>query len=363
MRIVISSLYHLSQYLGGAEVYADQIATSLAKKHQVHYLTSSPVPSKKFPYQIHSYPQKFLLKHSLPSYSLYKTITRLKPQIYHAVGSGLQHHLPIFLNKTQYKSVFSFLAPIHPKSTFTTLIGLAEQRLIQSQYDRISILTQEQINFFQSPYHQKITVLSPTLPTNYLSSPKKNKSAVKQLLNLDPDTSYLLHVSKLDSHHYYKGTKDIILSAQHLSDKYHYLIIGTGNLQHHYQDLSRSLKLDNKISFLGQISDQDMPFYFQASDICLQPSTTDSEGFGIVVIESLSQRTPVITTHQIGQASILKDAVQFVPPKNPQALAAAVLNFPNFSDREIQRGRSYALSYSSKHFAQQIEKLYVNLSV
>ena len=65
--------------------------------------------------------------------------------------------------------------------------------------------------------------------------------------------------------------------------------------------------------------------HYREHDLLLQASTY--EGFGMVVVEALSQGLPVVATQQGAAATLLADrrAGMLVPPRDPEALAAAAL--------------------------------------
>jgi glycosyltransferase involved in cell wall biosynthesis len=71
--------------------------------------------------------------------------------------------------------------------------------------------------------------------------------------------------------------------------------------------------------------DEDAVFaLYRHHDFLVCPST--AEGFGIVVIEALSQRLPVLCTSSVGAAERLRSGVDalIVPPRNATALAGAM---------------------------------------
>lgn len=73
------------------------------------------------------------------------------------------------------------------------------------------------------------------------------------------------------------------------------LIGGDGYLKRALQDRIRSLGLQQSVRLLGYISEEDLPYYYQAADLFVLP-TTELEGFGMATVEALSSGTPVIGT-------------------------------------------------------------------
>ena len=60
------------------------------------------------------------------------------------------------------------------------------------------------------------------------------------------------------------------------------------------QKLSRTLRLDGSVNFLGSIKHDKLPYFYSAANVCVIPSYYES--FGLVALESLACGTPVVAT-------------------------------------------------------------------
>ena len=122
---------------------------------------------------------------------------------------------------------------------------------------------------------------------------------------------------------YYKGF-DVLVRAMGDVDG-HLVLIGEGPLQ---QDLRRQiaeLGLASKVTMLGAVSDI-RPWYHAAAMFVL-PSVARSEAFGIVQLEAMAARTPVINTGLPSGAPLVSlDGLtgMTVEPGNSGALAKAM---------------------------------------
>jgi len=79
------------------------------------------------------------------------------------------------------------------------------------------------------------------------------------------------------------------------------------------------------LTLVPRLRDEDRVFdAYRQHDLLVCPST--SEGFGMVVVEALSQRLPVVCSQAVGAAELLEDGREalLVPPRQPEALAAAL---------------------------------------
>jgi D-inositol-3-phosphate glycosyltransferase len=68
--------------------------------------------------------------------------------------------------------------------------------------------------------------------------------------------------------------------------------------------LSRSLKIQESVIFLGLVKQEILPFFYSAANLCVVPSYYES--FGLVVLESLACGTPVVATQVGGAESVIR---------------------------------------------------------
>lgn len=124
---------------------------------------------------------------------------------------------------------------------------------------------------------------------------------------------------------YYKGCEVLIRAMQDISASL--IIVGEGPLRHDFEELSRELGLQNRVFFIGNIPDDQLTAYYQASDIFVLPSTLTTECFGIVQMEAMAASTPVINTAlTTGVPWVSKhgESGLTVPPGDVSALAQAL---------------------------------------
>ncbi len=88
-------------------------------------------------------------------------------------------------------------------------------------------------------------------------------------------------------------------------------------------------KLREQITFTGRVSEQELDILYHAADIFVLPSLL--EGYGIVLAEAMSYGLPIVATNVGSIPEVVKDAVNaiLVPPRNPSALAKAILSLIN----------------------------------
>ena len=88
-------------------------------------------------------------------------------------------------------------------------------------------------------------------------------------------------------------------------NNFHLYIAGVGNAMDKLENKVKSLDLINHVTFLNQLSANDMLHFYNQMDLIILPSL--HEAFGLVFIETISLGTPVIVSSQFGALSFIKD--------------------------------------------------------
>jgi glycosyltransferase involved in cell wall biosynthesis len=125
---------------------------------------------------------------------------------------------------------------------------------------------------------------------------------------------------------HYKGV-EYLIRAMRLLGEAKLKIIGIGEEENRLRRLAADLHLQARVSFLGNISDDELSMEYAGAYLLVLPSISPSEAFGIVQLEAMSCGIPVINTDIPSGApfvSLHGLTGLTVPPKNEVALAAAI---------------------------------------
>ncbi len=130
------------------------------------------------------------------------------------------------------------------------------------------------------------------------------------------------------------------------------------------QEIRQELGLDDLVIFIGPRSQEELPYYYSASEACVMPSLYES--FGMVALEAMACGTPVIASRVGGLTFTVRDGETgfLVPEKDPKALAEKlemVLTDPCLRQRMGHRALQVAAGYSWAIVADDIEEVYNEL--
>lgn len=139
-----------------------------------------------------------------------------------------------------------------------------------------------------------------------------------------------------------KGAGILLKAAEQLGEEIVFVFAGEGPSEGIVRKASRELI---NVKYMGRVDNNDLPVYYSAADIVCVPSKYD-EGFGRVILESLSCGTPVIASNKGGIPEALDETVGMLVEPDAQAFKAAILKL--FYDREKLKAlkdncRPYAL--------------------
>ena len=231
-------------------------------------------------------------------------------------------------------------------------------RLLLKMADKIIITQPKYLDYskYLKKYEDKVVVLP-----NAVDISKFKK------INVKKEKNSLFFLSVLDEFHRYKGLDYLLESIKEVKKKIPSIklyIAGKGKLLEEYKQLSINLGIDKKIIFLGYVSDEDLIKYYNQCEVFILPSIDHNEGFGIVLLEALACKTPVITTDIVGIADEIKDnnCGIIVEPKNSTQLSESIIELLD-NKKKIklmgENGRKLVeKKYTWKKVAKYVEKVY-----
>jgi glycosyltransferase involved in cell wall biosynthesis len=111
-----------------------------------------------------------------------------------------------------------------------------------------------------------------------------------------------LFVGVLDDAHKYKRPESLIRAMGELKRMgvtANLSVVGAGNRLEALRLLAAELECSDSIQFLGSVSDVELGQLFRKAWALVVPSSTESEGFGLVILEAISHGCPVIASDKV----------------------------------------------------------------
>jgi glycosyltransferase involved in cell wall biosynthesis/uncharacterized membrane protein YbhN (UPF0104 family) len=146
------------------------------------------------------------------------------------------------------------------------------------------------------------------------------------------------------------------------------VITGDGHCRQEWEALSGELGLGDSVEFAGFVSNERLGELFRTCAIYIHPAVYDergdTEGLGVVLIEALQNRKPVVASRVGGIVDVIRDGETglLVPEKNPQAISDAVLRLlddPALARRLGEQGYDHATQFFAwNRITDQLEALY-----
>lgn len=117
----------------------------------------------------------------------------------------------------------------------------------------------------------------------------------------------------------------------------------------------------DRVAECGYVADEALPLYYNMADLFVFPSLL--EGFGLPVAESLACGTPVVATLGSASPEVVGPGGKVVPPRDPEALAAAIRELAGDHDlrrRLADQGREWVLErFDRRRMVQQTVEAYL----
>ncbi|WP_088243020.1 glycosyltransferase family 4 protein [Calothrix rhizosoleniae] len=200
-----------------------------------------------------------------------------------------------------------------------------------------------------------------------------DRQEARAQLGIDPQTKLVLYVGRFDPR---KGIETLVRAigkSQLRQSENMQLIIGGGSRPGHSDGKERDriekivgeLGMGEMTQFPGRLSQEILPTYYAAADVCVVPS--HYEPFGLVAIEAMASRTPVVASDVGGlQFTVVNEETGLLaPPKDADAFAVAIdriLSDPQWGDKLGMAGRKRVESKFSWHgVAAQLSELYTQI--
>ncbi|MBD2465348.1 glycosyltransferase [Oscillatoria sp. FACHB-1407] len=200
-----------------------------------------------------------------------------------------------------------------------------------------------------------------------------DQATARKLLGIPPETKLVLYVGRFDKRKGIETLVRAIAQSELRGDANLKLMIGGGSSpgrsdgieRDRIESIVRELGLSDITEFPGRLDQSVLPNYYAAADVVVVPS--HYEPFGLVPIEAMACRTPVVASNVGGlQFTVVSEVTGLlVPPKDDAAFAKAIdriLSNPTWRNELGQTARQRVeIGFSWSSVAARLGQLYTTL--
>ena len=143
-----------------------------------------------------------------------------------------------------------------------------------------------------------------------------------------------------------------------------FLVVGDGERRDELERMSRGLGLGDAVRFLGWRGDMREVY----ADLDVVALSSNNEGSPVALIEALAAARPVVSTDVGGVGGVVRhgETGLLVKPRDPDAMADAILSLLEAPERAAQLGQAGRAAVYPRHAASRlvadVERLYLDLA-
>jgi len=352
--------------------YSRNMIRSLVKQYPNHtfFLFTSEVKISSFYDEIMAYshvsvitPQRAIHRW-FPWYWRSRTAGRLAVNLGLDIYHGLSHELPSGLQNKVRSVVTIHDMIIFKDVSFQNLFDIISYRskirkAIQRADQIIAISQQTQkdiIHFFPSAASKIQVVYQPIDERFYQRVTESEKLSVLQKYNIRKP--YIIQVGSIQLR---KNIQQVLMAMTVLKNNwFNYVIVGKpSRFQRSLLEYAKNFGLSDRVMFLNEVPDDELPALYQASAAVIYPSLM--EGFGLPVAEGLASEVPVITTQGGCFEEAGGEAPVYTDTTSEHALAAAIMQVLQPLDdlnERIVKGKDHLQKFSPSFVATALMQVY-----
>lgn len=355
---------------GGAERYSMALVEQLAENHEVHVFAQE-------------------IDHQWPNVS-YHRVSRplIRPrwlnQLWYAFMTWMQTRKGFDIVHSHENVWHGNVQTMHVKTTsrsrfgdqkglalvlrfFTTIFSarlltylLLERARVTLRAGRIVVAVSESLREeLAAEYPKSRGMLDVISPGVYLPDYAISKQQARVTLGLENDGSLLLFVARDYGR---KGLSTLLQALRDTPPEVQLLVAGNTDQVPRFRAEAESLGIGSRVYFLGALPSAAIAY--RAADVLVHPTLEDS--FGMVVLEAMAYRLPVIVSDSkyCGASALFTDQVHallLTDPRNVTTLCESImriLNSPEISDRLKENGFCLAQEHSWRATATAYEAVY-----
>ena len=174
------------------------------------------------------------------------------------------------------------------------------------------------------------------------------KSEIRKKYNVNPDDILLITACRLTEE---KNLGFLVKSFAKIKQRYNnvkFMIVGDGAVKQDLEKLAEELGVKNSIIFTGLVNRTEIVGLYQASDIFVFASKTETQG--LVAVEAMAAGDPVVAVKASGIEDMIKDKEDgFLTSESEEEFSESVLKIVN--DKNLREKMSAQAKINSERFS------------
>jgi len=344
---------------GGAEIFALQLALSLAKRgHKVYLIAyrGSRLSSFRYGnftfYSIKPLTRRIIRLLNLISFLAY--LVRLRPDV--CLSIFFQSSLPVSLYSGIFRKPYAIrftgsdefvirqmsrkskrLEKLRAKVFWRFLIKLVKKDAKRGRAFLIALNREMRKNLTESGFPSNAIIVIPNF-------------VLRRFFKIKPshESDVIGYVGRLE---YVKGI-DILLKAfitiRAMNRSVKLLIVGDGTLKKYILELAKHHNIEDSVTVTGFVPNTEVPKYLSKMSIFVLPSRR--EGFPNTLLQAMAAGLPIVTTSVGGVPELITNGRNglLVPPDNVKELAKAIELL--LKTREMARNLAFQARKDAKKY-------------
>jgi len=247
------------------------------------------------------------------------------------------------------QGIFKVIFSVYRWIFLPLMVKLAD-KIIVSTFDYAEY---SQLKRFFKKHPDKFIAIPLGVEMNKFYPEPKNLDLMNKY-GLSFDDNILLFVGGLNRAHYFKGLENLLRAVAVLAQEglvIKLLIVGQGELKDHYQKLSQLFGIKDRVIFADQVSDTDLPQYYNLADIFILPSVNQSESFGLVNLMAMACAKPIVVSDLPGVRTLVQNKINGFRaiPNDPEDLKEKIKFLINNKSLRQEWGRRNREIVESKY--------------
>jgi glycosyltransferase involved in cell wall biosynthesis len=236
--------------------------------------------------------------------SIFNIINDIGPNFLHVQAPNYFSSISLIVGRIKKIPVLATVhrAEIDSTNRFVSLL----RRIVLSKYCHIVAVSNHSKSLAIRAGARKhaISVVYNSSDENIFKSVEQ--TLARNICNLPLDKKIILFVGNLIK---LKGIYILIESLKYLVKKIDFkaIIIGTGEEEENLKRLVIISNLSDKVSFIGWMPQDKLPYFYNAADVFVLPSF--KEGNSVAILESMACGTPIIASTAGGNPESIQDGL------------------------------------------------------